>query len=241
MTGLSESTVRVHLFRAMKKLRDLLGRRSRGPTGRRDGRTPMNRQHGASHPDEAGAGRVGDRQRRSRNRRTPGSLPGLSAPDRRLAVGDAAHRRRACARTADDRLTETFLSGQRDEVMRRLRGEPRARVIRFPAPDQAERAAARVMRPDVRRWVAAAARVRHPGRGQRRPPARSAPQPPGDEHGRSRHHGLRLSPSSVPWRRGGADEAFLVELDTALVSRGPEPLRVLDAMTPERDPAGRPR
>ena len=38
-----------------------------------------------------------------------------------------------------------------------------------------------------------------------------------------------------------ADEAFLVELDAALVSRAPEPLRVLDALTPERDPAHRPR
>jgi hypothetical protein len=37
------------------------------------------------------------------------------------------------------------------------------------------------------------------------------------------------------------DEAFLVELDAALVSRAPEPLRVLDALTPERDPAHRPR
>lgn len=199
----------------------------------------MNRQHGADHPDEAAlvAWATGSDD--------PGIAAHLEAcPACQHQIGDwqsvmppIADALRA---TPDDRLTETFLTGQRNEVMRRLRGEPRARVIRFPAPDPAEHPTARVMRPEVRRWVAAAAVfgilvggsvVRLLDPRPHRPVTSTA--------GRA----IIGSPQPLvrPVAEGGADEAFLVELDTALVSRGPEPLRVLDAMTPERDPAGRPR
>jgi anti-sigma factor RsiW len=199
----------------------------------------MNRQHGASHPDEAAlvAWATG-----SDDPAIAAHLEACPACQRRIddwrsVMSPIVDTLRA---TADERLTETFLTGQREEVMRRLRGEPRARVIRFPAPDQAERAAARVMRPEVRRWVAAAAVfgilvggsvVRLLDPRPNRPLTSTA----------GRASTASSQPVVRPVAEGGADEAFLVELDTALYSRGPEPLRVLDAMTPERDPAGRPR
>ena len=58
---------------------------------------------------------------------------------------------------ADEPFSDGALAEQRAEIMRRLRGEPRARVIQFPAADKGERPLSRMLRPEVRRWVAAAA------------------------------------------------------------------------------------
>ena len=199
----------------------------------------MNRQHGASHPDEAAlvAWTTG-----SDDPAIAAHLEACPACQRRIddwrsvlpAIADTLRA------SADERLTETFLSGQRHEVMRRLRGEPRARVLRFPAPDPVGRPAAGLMRPEVRRWVAAAALFGILVGGS---VVRLLDPRPNRTATGTAARAVTASPQPVvrPVAEPGADEAFLGELDTVLYSRGPEPLRVLDAMTPERDPAGQPR
>jgi hypothetical protein len=148
--------------------------------------------------------------------------------------------------TPDVLFPEASLARQREDVMRRIRGEARARVLRFPAASMAPgRQPGRLGA--TARWVAAAAvigllvggsamrlldpllRQSQTARTTHTPrPAEGASTP-------------RLVNVSTGAETGGADEAFLVELDAAVVARAPEPLRVLDALTPERDPARRPR
>jgi anti-sigma factor RsiW len=149
---------------------------------------------------------------------------------------------RALRQPADAQFSESFLARQRTEVMRRLRGQPRARVLRFPmAGDDGRRPPQRLQRNGTR-WVAAAAVMGllvgggaarwfdpHQQRAFTTPGARaSSPALPGRSPETSQESAV-------------ADEAFLVELDVALVSPAPGPLRVLDALTPEGDPGSRPR
>lgn len=151
--------------------------------------------------------------------------------------------------TPDGLFPDATLARQREDVMRRLRGEARARVLRFPA------ASATTGREPGRlgataRWVAAAAvlglfvggtamrlidpLLRRPVGGQASHTAHTARPADGVAT-------PRLVNVSTGAETAVADEAFLVELDAAVVARAPGPLRVLDALTPERDPARRPR
>jgi anti-sigma factor RsiW len=144
---------------------------------------------------------------------------------------------------ADAHVPDSRLARQRADIMRRLRGEPRARVLRFPAAAAAPGEGRLDVRGHTQRWVAAAALLGLAiGGGTARyfdphlrgplgsPATRLSSAPP-----------ATVRPASVTPEITVADEAFLVELDAALVSYAPEPLRVLDALTPERDPALRPR
>ena len=147
--------------------------------------------------------------------------------------------------TPDALFSEAHLVRQRDAVMRRIRGEVRARVLRFPATlatpgRQPFRLGA------TTRWVAAAAVIGLLVGGSAMrlldPHLRSPVGSPAVHSARPADVGGAPRLVSVSTgETAGADEAFLVELDAAVIARAPEPLRVLDALTPERDSARRPR
>ena len=138
---------------------------------------------------------------------------------------------------ADRQFPDSELARARAAIGRRLRGAPRARVLHFPIAPLTQPGRHRLPGAEARRWVAAAALAGlvvgalggrlvpavHHQSAQARP---ASPAP-----------GL---PVSAP-ASNTSDEAFLVELDAALVSRGATPLTALDALTPEfeRAPAGR--
>lgn len=146
-------------------------------------------------------------------------------------------------RAAPDGLfSDAALARQGANLMRRLRGEPKARVLQFPAaPVETRRE--RTGLGSSSRWVAAAALIGLLAGGSA---ARlfdpHVGRPFGTQSARGTTAPVRpVQPVLQNTTDAVADEAFLVELDAALVSRAPEPLRVLDALTPERDTANRPR
>jgi hypothetical protein len=153
---------------------------------------------------------------------------------------------RALRAEADAGVSNAGLARQAAHIMRRLRGEPPARVLPFPVPAAPSGADRLRLSGTVQRWVAAAALTGvvvgggvarffdvHPSTALTPPAAMTSVE--------------RMAPTAArrtaefTMETAVTDEAFLVELDAALVSRAPEPLRVLDALTPERDPAHRPR
>lgn len=144
---------------------------------------------------------------------------------------------------ADAHVPDSHLARQRSDIMRRLRGEPRARVLRFPATAPTPGARRLDMRGHTQRWVAAAALLGLAiGGGTARYFDPHLRGPLGSLSSRlSSPPAATARPAITTAEVTVADEAFLVELDAALVSQAPEPLRVLDALTPERDPALRPR
>lgn len=141
---------------------------------------------------------------------------------------------------ADAAFTAERLERQRAEVMRRIRAGAGARVLRFPAPTAGPRPA-RLLRHDLRRWVAAAAvvglivgtlagrflldphRQVALARARGTVPAMVAPASP------------RAAGSGASATASGADEAFLVELDAAVFASSPRSLQALDALTPGLD------
>jgi hypothetical protein len=138
------------------------------------------------------------------------------------------------AEEADRVFDETRLATQRASILNRLRGLPRARVIPFPTATAIAPSRTAVLGPHLRRAVAAAALVGllvgtlagrfllDPHRTIRPVRVTQAPQL-GPAHGAT--PGIRTGTAG--------DEAFLVELDAALISHGPRTLRALDALTPE--------
>ena len=117
MTGLNESTVRVHLFRAARKLRGLLG-------GKRDGpRAHHSRTSGCSTV----SGRCGRRAARSAGGRASGRLRRVRRAlrgDRAIhgnvsAEGDGRSRRRLHARTAARSAARRSRAGSNTSAMRR--------------------------------------------------------------------------------------------------------------------------
>lgn len=141
---------------------------------------------------------------------------------------------------ADAAFPDQSLSRQTSEIMRRLRGVPKAKVLRFPAPPAEPAGTPRRLGGDSARWVAAAAvaglmvggsiaRWLDPHSARPLTPASARVSAPGI-----------ASRTAEPSAEAVGDEAFLVEFDAALGSRAPAALRVLDALTPERDP-NRPR
>jgi hypothetical protein len=144
---------------------------------------------------------------------------------------------------ADAHFAEDRLARQRAEISRRLRGAPRARVLAFPAAHVSGARPSTAFSPEARRWVAAAALVGLVLGGatgwildRRRPfPMREGGTAAGVDAGAAR------VPTLLHLESATADEAFIVELDAALMTRGPGPLRALDAITPDLEPSSRPR
>jgi anti-sigma factor RsiW len=138
----------------------------------------------------------------------------------------------ALAEEADALIDEGRLARQRASIVRRLTGA-RARVLPFPARRLVGPSTA--FGSEVKRWVAIAALIglvvgtlagRFVLEPRREALARSAHRSASPPHG-----GIALLPASG--MAAAADEAFLVELDAALLARGPRSLRALDALTPD--------
>ena len=141
--GLSEATVRVHLFRAVRKLRALL-RDDRGPRMTRHHLTDTELL--ALHFD------------RPAGRRRASSTSPRAPPARRAARAVARAARRASTRATAAKPTPLFapsaLARQQARIMGRVAQECRsARIISFPAAPQAAGASAPAA---GTRWVAAA-------------------------------------------------------------------------------------
>jgi hypothetical protein len=136
---------------------------------------------------------------------------------------------------ADLVMDEGRLAHQRAAILRRISGA-RARVLPFPGR-VASTPRRPVLGPDVRRWIAIAALV---GLVVGTIAGRFILEPHGGAFTRSPGTAADVLPGaggpSLLLTSGvgsSADEAFLVELDAALVARGPRSLRALDALTPD--------
>lgn len=131
---------------------------------------------------------------------------------------------------ADRAFTPERLDRQRARIMEQIRRGRRARVLEFPLTAAAN-GGRRLLRPDVRRWTAAAALAGMligtlAGRFLLDPrlPRQATVADAGQAGARP-----------VLTGASGADEAFLLELDAAVFSSSPSALRALDALTPVAD------